>query len=110
MDRQEQAGRQGRQLRYSQDENLGRAGDRPALFFAAPRVLPRRIAKIAALPQTIVLRDARSRNRILAVSFRHREDRAMTAILEYFAFMDFLILCGIVALLLCSLYDNYAAK
>ncbi len=30
----------------------------------------------------------------------------MTTFLEYFAIMDFLILCGIAALVLCSLYDQ----
>ena len=56
------------------------------------------------------MRDSIKRNKILPVSFHHREDRAMTAIFEYFALMDFFILCGIAALVLCSLYDNYAAK
>ena len=62
------------------------------------------------MQQGIFLQDSTKRNKILLVSFRHWEDRAMTAILEYFALMDFLILCGIAALVLCSLYDNYAAK
>ena len=34
----------------------------------------------------------------------------MSAIFEYFAVIDVFILCGIAALVLCSLYDNYAAK
>ena len=62
------------------------------------------------MQQGIFLRDSTKRNKIHPVSFHHREDRAMTAIFEYFALMDFFILCGIAALVLCSLYDNYAAK
>lgn len=54
----------------------------------------------------ILLHYTKKGNKIIPVSFHDQEDSAMTTFLEYFAIMDFLILCGIAALVLCSLYDQ----
>ncbi|OLP58652.1 hypothetical protein BJF93_17600 [Xaviernesmea oryzae] len=42
------------------------------------------------------------------VALHDREERVMTTVLEYFAWFDLAILCGIAALMLCSYHAGGA--